>query len=140
MLDISAISAGLSSMKVAMDIAKGLKDSTTAINDATVNFKIAELLEAMSEVKMHLVEAKDENIELKEKIKELEKALNQKGEVIFRDGYYYLSAPQSGKPEGPFCSHCYSSNNELTLLTEVTGMLRNMGKYKCPSCEQRFGK
>jgi hypothetical protein len=138
MLDISAISAGLSSMKVAIDIAKGLKDSTTAIKDATANFKIAELLVAMSEVKMHLIDAKDENIELKEKIKELEGALNQKDEVIFRDGYYYLSAPQSGKPEGPFCSNCYSSKNVLTLLTEVTGTFRRFGKYKCPSCGERF--
>jgi hypothetical protein len=67
MLDISAISAGLNSMKVAIDIAKGLKDPNTAIKDATANFKIAELLAAMSEVQTHLIEAKDENIELKEK-------------------------------------------------------------------------
>lgn len=140
MPDFGAISAGISSIKVAIEIAKELKGATSAIKDAEVKLKIAELLEAMSEVKIQLVEAQDENLELKKAIKQLEAALARQDEVIFRDGYYYLAEPQEGKPEGPFCSNCYSSNNRLTLLTEVTGTFRRFGKYHCPACEQRFGK
>lgn len=140
MPDYGAIAAGISSIKVAIDIAKDLKGATSALKDAEVKLKIAELLEAMSEVRIQLVEAQDENLELKRTIKDLEAALASQDEVIFRDGYYYLAIAQEGKPEGPFCSNCYSSNNKLTLLTEVTGTFRTFGKYKCPACEQRFGQ
>lgn len=140
MPDFGAISAGISSIKVAIDIAKDLKGATSAIKDAEVKLKIAELLEAMSEVKVQLVEAQDENLELKRTIKDLELALARQDEVVFRDGYYYLAEAQEGKPEGPFCSNCYSSSNRLSLLTEVTGTFRSFGKYKCPACEQRFGQ
>lgn len=140
MPDFGAISAGISSIKVAIDIAKDLKGATSAIKDAEVKLKIAELLEAMSEVKVQLVEAQDENLELKRTIKDLELALARQDEVVFRDGYYYLAEAQEGKPEGPFCSNCYSSSNRLSLLTEVTGTFRSFGKDKCPACEQRFGQ
>lgn len=140
MADFGAISAGISSIKVAIDIAKDLKGATSAIKDAEVKLKIAELLEAMSEVKVQLVEAQDENLELKRTIKDLESALARQDEVVFRDGHYYLAEAQEGKPQGPFCSNCYSSNNRLSLLTEVTGTFRSFGKYKCPACEQRFGQ
>ncbi|MBB1404806.1 hypothetical protein H5079_04170 [Pseudoalteromonas sp. SG44-5] len=140
MPDIGAISAGISSIKVAIDIAKELKGATSAIKDAEVKLKIAELLLAMADVKIQLVEAQDENLELKQTIKELESALSKQDEVVFRDGYYYLSEPQDGKPDGPFCSNCYTTKNLVSLLTEVTGTFRRFGKYECPSCEQRFGK
>jgi len=140
MPDIGAISAGISSIKIAIDIAKELKGATSAIKDAEVKLKIAELLVAMAEVKIQLVDAQDENLELKQTIKELEAALARQDEVVFRDGYYYLAEAQEGKPEGPFCSNCYSSTNRLSLLTEVTGTFRRFGKYECPACEQQFGK
>lgn len=117
-----------------------MKGATSAIKDAEVKLKIAELLEAMAEVKVQLVDAQDENLELKQTIKELQAALARQDEVVFRDGYYYLTEAQEGKPEGPFCSNCYSSENKLSLLTVVTGELSSFGRYKCPSCNQRFGQ
>jgi hypothetical protein len=140
MPDIGAISAGISSIKVAIDIAKELKGVTSAIKDAEVKLKIAELLEAMSEVKIRLVEAQDENLELKETIKGLESALKRQDEVVFRDGYYYLAEPQEGKPDGPFCSNCFTTKQLLCLLGEVTGRELKFGKYHCPSCDKRFEK
>lgn len=140
MPDVGAISAGLSSIKIALNIAKELKGATSAIKDAEVKLKIAELLEAMAEVKVQLVEAQDENLNLKQKIKELEVALARQDEVVFRDGYYFIAEPQEDKPEGPFCPNCYSSGNALSLLTEVTGTFRRFGKYECPACDKKFGK
>lgn len=140
MPDISSISAGISSLKVALDIAKELKGAASAIKDAEFKLKIAELIEAMAEVKLKLVETQDENSALKQKIKDLESQLVIQDEVVFRDGYYYLAEPQDGKPEGPFCSNCFSKFKQLSLLTEVTGHFSVFGKYECPSCDQRFGK
>jgi hypothetical protein len=140
MPDIGAITAGISSIKLAIDIAKELKGATSAIKDAEVKLKIAELLEAMVEVKIQLVDAQDENLELKQIIKKLEESLASQDEVVFRDGYYYSADVQEGKPEGPFCPNCFSSKKQLFLLTEVVGIARRQGKYLCPECEQRLGK
>ena len=140
MPDMSAISAGISSVKLAIDILKELKIATNSLKDAEIKLKIAELLEAITEVKLKLVEAQDENIELRETIKKLEHSLSEKEKVIFRDGYYFLAEPQEGKPEGPFCTNCYTTKNMLSLLTEVKGPFRRFGKYECPSCEKHFGQ
>jgi hypothetical protein len=140
MPDISSIAAGISSVKLAMDLAKGIKDASTALADAEVKFKVAELMTTIADVKIHLIDAQDENNDLKLKIKALETLLKQKDDVTFRDGYYYLANPKEGKPDGPFCSNCYSIKDTLSLLTEVTGTFRRFGKYTCPSCDQRFGQ
>lgn len=140
MPDIGAISAGISSIKTAIFIAKELKGVASSYKDAEIKLKIAELLEAMSEAKMQLVDAQDENLELKQKIRELEEALSKQDEVVFRDGYYFMAEPQEGKPEGPFCPNCYSNDRRLSVLSEVTNDFRVFGKYHCPACNQRFGK
>lgn len=140
MPDVSAISAGISSVRVAIDIAKEIKGVASSYKDAEIKLKIADLLEAISEVKIRLVEAKDENLDLRQKIKDLEDALSKQDEVIFRDGYYFLAVPQEGKPEGPFCTNCFSKYKSLSLLSEVTNDFRVFGKYHCPSCDKRFDK
>ncbi|MFT5726724.1 MAG: hypothetical protein ACI8PB_000846 [Desulforhopalus sp.] len=67
-------------------------------------------------------------MDLKDKIRDLEKTLNQKDEVTFRDGHYYLANPVDGKPEGPFCSKCHSDEDKLILLEELTGSFKTFGK------------
>ncbi len=140
MPDITAISAGINSIKLAMDITKGIKDASVSLKDAEIKFQIAELMTVISDVKINLLEAKDENLELKKVIKDLQKKLRQIDEVEYRDGYYYLKKPQTGKAEGPFCTNCFSEKDTLSLLSEVHGHFRTFGKYRCPSCDQRFGK
>ena len=138
MPDITAIAAGINSLKLAMDITRGLKDATITLKDAEVKYKIAELMTAIADAKVNLIDAQDENSRLQEKIKSLEIKLKQQDEVTYKDGYYYLSEPQEGKPKGPFCSNCYTQEKQLSLLTEVTNHFRRFGRYKCPSCKQKF--
>jgi hypothetical protein len=134
MADIGAIAAGLSSIKIALDITKEFRNIDTSFKDAEMKLKLAELIEALSDTKFALSDVRDENLELKEKVRLLEAKLNQKDEVLFRDGHYYLASPTSGKPEGPFCSKCYSDEDKLILLDEFTPEFRVFGKYNCPKC------
>jgi hypothetical protein len=48
-IDIGSISAGISPIKVAIEIAKELKNVTSSLDEAEVKLNIAQLLEAMSE-------------------------------------------------------------------------------------------
>ena len=140
MVDVGVIASGLSSLKLALDITKEFRNIDTSFKDAEVKLKLTELLEALSDAKFALHDARDENLELKEKVKLLELQLSRKDEVVFKNDHYYLKTPIDGKPEGPFCSNCFSKNNELSLLTEVLNRPRSFGKYKCPSCRQAFDK
>jgi len=135
MPDLGAISVGLHSIKTALDITKELRSIDSSLKDAEVKLKLAELVEALSEAKIQLSEAREENLELKSIIKELENKINQKGDVVFRDGHYYLSIPQEGKPEGPFCSKCYSDENKLILLDKLPPTFKAIGSYTCPKCK-----
>jgi len=140
MADREVVEAGLSSIKVALDITKEFLNIDISFKDAEVKLKLAKLIDTLSDAKFALSAVRDENLELKEKIKSLEAQLNQKEVVLFRDGHYYLAEPAEGKAEGPFCSNCFNTKKSLSLLTEIIDRNRAFGKYKCPSCEQRFEK
>ncbi len=138
MTDLGAISIGIQSIKTALDITKELKGIDASLKDAEVKLKFAELMEALSEAKIQLIEVRDENHALKERIKLLEKKLNQKGEVEYRDGYYYMKESKAGEPDGPFCSKCYNDEEKLILLNKLKGSFTSLGKYNCPKCEGVF--
>lgn len=139
MSDIIAITAGIQSIKLAIDIAKDLRSVTTSYKDAEIKLKIADLFEALAEAKMQLVDTQEENFNLKKKIKELEKSLSKRDEVIFKDGYYYAKIPEEGKPTGPFCPNCYTKYNRLSILTKQSGEFLVFGEYLCPGCDKNFG-
>jgi|SaaInl8_200m_RNA_FD_contig_81_67555_length_1211_multi_2_in_0_out_0_1 hypothetical protein len=135
MIDVSVISAGLSSVKTAIDIAKELKNADSLLKDAETKLKIADLLEALSELKVLLYETRDENQALKDSLKEIQAKLDIQGEVEFRDGHYYLKQPKEGQAPGHFCPKCYHDDNKLIPVSELSRHFRRIGKYKCPKCE-----
>ncbi|XCN72394.1 MAG: hypothetical protein Q3M24_19180 [Candidatus Electrothrix aestuarii] len=136
MPDISAINAGLTSIKLAIDITKELKDVSSLLKDAEAKLKLADLIEALSEVKIKLYEARDENHELKEAINGLQHKLDIKGDVTFKDGHYFLKNPADDECPGPFCTYCYSNQKKLILVLDLTAPLKHthQAKYKCPEC------
>lgn len=135
MADIGAISVGLQSIKTALDITKELRNIDSSLKDAEVKLKLAELIETLSEAKIQLSGVREENLDLKNVIKELEGKIKQKDDIEFRGGHYYLSEPQEGKPEGPFCSKCYSDENKLIFLDKLSSTFKAVGKYMCPKCK-----
>lgn len=134
MPDISSIGVGLQSIKTALDITKELRDIDSSLKDAEVKLKLAELMEALSEAKIQLSEARNENRDLKDTISDLEKQLQQRQEVVFRDGHYFLANPQEGENPGPFCAKCHVDENKLIPLGEMPVDMQDFGKYRCPKC------
>ncbi len=138
MTDIGTIADSIQSVKTAINIAKSLKNIDASLQDAEVKIKIAELLEALSEANIQLSEVKAEHLELKAQIHDLEKKISLEGEVVFRDGHYYLDEPKPGKPDGPFCSKCYHDESLLIPLTKQKPPFDRYGEYSCPKCRMSF--
>lgn len=118
----------LTSLKVAWEVAKGLKIATEALDDANIKFQIANLISA-------LADAKIEASENTEKISKLEKIINRRKSFIFRDGRYYLNEDGS-EEEGPFCPCCYDSKSkEVHLHGYGSGATT---EWFCKVCKQDF--
>lgn len=129
------IVGGLAAFKTAFDIAKELKNATSAYNDAEMRLKISDLYTALSDARIELADAQIEMHDLKQKIAELENKLNASDDLIFKDDVYWRAIPIEGKPNGPFCPSCYeNSNKKLSSMSKVTGHFSAFGKYKCNTC------
>lgn len=139
MPDIASISAGLQAVKLAIDIAKDLRSTESAFKDAEAKLKLVDLMEALAEARVQLLDAQEENLALQKEIHELQSKLNEKDEVVFRNGLYYYADPKPGKPEGPFCPHCYQTKDKLLLLKKAEPAFQVFGEYVCSSCKEHFG-
>ncbi|NGZ17118.1 hypothetical protein G6Z94_07105 [Vibrio aestuarianus] len=134
MVDIAGISAGISSIKVALDITKELRGIDSSLKDAEVKLKLAELIEALSDAKVLMSEIREENQDLRLQVKELERQLNQTDEVVFENGHYFLKHPNDGQAKGPFCAKCYADSGKLIPESELPSTFHDLGRYKCPKC------
>lgn len=129
------IVTGLTALKTAFDIAKELKNATSAYNDAEMKLKFSDLYRALSEAKIELADAQIEMYELKRNIEELQAKLNASDDLVFRDAVYWRSTKVEGKPNGPFCPKCYEgSEKKMSSMSPVTGHFSFAGKFKCNTC------
>jgi len=131
------IVTGLSALNAAFDIAKELKNASSAYNDAEIRLKISELYSALSEARIELADAQTEIHGLNEKIKDLEGKLNSSDEMIYKDGAYYRAVPLENKPNGPFCPACYEGPGKKTSsMSPVARQFSFAGKFKCNTCDK----
>ena len=137
MTEIAAISAFISSIKNATDIARVIKDAGVSLEKAEVKFKVAELIESLAEAKIQASEVKELLQEKDQKIAELEKAFSLKSK-LFRDGDAYYETIEDGRPVGaPYCSYCWEANHRAIHLTQIMGSL---GDWYCPACKNTYNR
>lgn len=58
----------------------------------------------------------EENFGLREKVQNLEESLRVKGQLNFDGSSYWLD--DENKADGPFCQHCYDTNEKLVRLQD----------------------
>ncbi|WGO84946.1 hypothetical protein [Arsenophonus apicola] len=139
MADIASITAGLNAVKLAFDIAKNLKDATSAFNEAEFRLKLSELYLNLSDARMNLAEAQQEINSLQAEVMSLKTQLNTVDELVFRDGFYYRVTPVEGKPNGPFCPKCYENTpKKLSSVMAATGIHSHFGSKYCHACQSHF--
>lgn len=131
MPDITTISAAVTTLKHAVDIAKLIKASDTSLEAAEVKLKMAELITALADLKMQLAEIQQITLDKDAEIKVLNESLAIKGETVFERPFYYLV--KDDKKDGPFCATCKDVDDKFVRLqTEQNDY------WICLSCKRGF--
>lgn len=130
---LSDISAILTSVKTATDIAKLLKESDVSLEKAETKLKLADLIGALADVKMQLADVRESLAAKDEEIKKLLNELKQKGNLTYEQPYYWLET-ENGK-DGPFCPSCQDDQQKLARLIESKG---TQGYWTCCVCGKNF--
>lgn len=131
------ISTGISSLQLAIDLAKGIKASKSLMDNAEVNMRLVELMGTLVDAKEENLEYKGKVIDLEQKVKELEEQLKLKDTLIYEAPFYWKEL-ENGQRDGEFCQRCYDSEGKLSRLTN--NPLLNKGTHHCAVCDTWYGK
>jgi len=130
MPDIASISAIISSIKAATDIAKLLRETDLSLEKAELRLKLADLIGALADAKIEAA-AVQETLNLKDsEIRELKQTLNRQKNVKYEDPAYW--AVEDGKRDGPFCQRCYDDGRKLIRLQVDAGI------FQCKACDTTY--
>jgi hypothetical protein len=130
-MDLTTITAGLSSIKSAMDIAKALKDTDLSLEKAETKLQLAELVSTLADAKIQIVEIKEALIDSDREKKALLDKLNLKENLVYEKPYYWKKDGEN--KEGPFCQLCYDKDSKLIRLQDFGN-----GEWECKSCKTYF--
>lgn len=131
MADISVIASAMSSIKVAADIAKLIRESSVTLEQAEIKLKLAELMSALADAKMEIANVQDELLGKDRRISELEEALNVQGRLIWESPYYWLD--NDGTKDGPYCQQCMDNSRKLIRLQSL-----ERGFWICATCKNNY--
>lgn len=135
MPDIALISAALSSLKTATDIAKFLRESDLSLEKAELKLKLADLIVALADTKIQLVEVQDTLAAKDKHIAELEEAFEYKDKLVRRYDAYY-TADANGNPVGiPFCLRCWEVEHRRRQLVHAS---KDRHRRLCTACGHEY--
>jgi hypothetical protein len=135
MVGPSEFAALATSLKVALDLARGTKAAIDALDDAEIKFKMAELYSALADAKIALADAGESVAAKDREIERLQHAFRRKEEAVEHNGMPYKRGAD-GKPQGyPFCPRCLEIEGVLmrALPTMKPGRL-----VECPECKTDY--
>lgn len=112
MADLVTVTAVLSNIKTAMDIAKALKDADLSVERAEMKFKIAEMMAALADAKIEVVEIQQLLAEKDRALSELEDAFQSKASLVKQRDAYYETDGEGQAIGEPLCAHCWQVNHK----------------------------
>lgn len=145
MVDITAIGGALSSLKMAYEITKAMKD----LDDATkVQGIVFELQRVILEAQGSAIEARETHSMQVDRIRELEKEVadfkawnaekqNYDLKSIEGGAFAYMLKPdmRGSEPAHWLCQHCYENGKKMLLQAQGRTPDKQQTIYKCPSCK-----
>ena len=130
-MDLTSISAALSSLKTATEIAKLIKDSDVTLEKAESKLKLAELISSLADAKIEITEIQQVLLEKDKEVRALNTQLEMRAKLSWDKPYYWLI--DESRKDGPFCQHCYDKNHELIRLQGNC-----VGSWECKACKNRY--
>ena len=123
--------AALTSIKLALDITKGFRDSVGKLEKAEINLRLTQLTQAILDAKEETLEIRDVLSCKDEEIKELKAALKIKANLQYEAPYYWLMDGES--KDGPYCQSCQDKEQMLVRLQN-----HGKGDWRCKVCNNMF--
>lgn len=129
---LSAISAALSSIKGATEIAKIVRDSISNLEQAELKLRLAELTSLLADAKIDLANIQDVLNEKDRNIKELRGLIDLiNDEISWVMPFYYRV--RNGAKDGPYCQRCWDVDKILVRVQCVAP-----DYFRCPQCKTEF--
>lgn len=132
-MEIAAITAALSGIKNASDIAKLIKSSGASLEAAEIKLKLAELIEALADAKIEIASFREVISEKEAEIRRLQAQIDKKGQTIWEAPYYFV-LNENDEKDGPYCQRCYDSNKKLIRLQSPG----KNGYWQCNECKSDY--
>lgn len=107
MADPVTITTILGNLKVAIDIAKAIRESDVSIERAELKLRLAEMIGALADAKLEVIEVQELLAEKDKQLSELEQAFQSKDALVKHYDAYYEVGPSGGAVGEPFCAHCW---------------------------------
>ncbi len=145
-MDIATITAGLSSIKTAIDIGREVQNASSSLEEAQLKLKLADLMTNLAEAKLQFIDAQDQIISLKRQVEELEHKKSLAGHVT-REGNLLLPKSTEIEPygKGPWCTSCFETKDKLITLhhkfssgVAIGSFSASSYKWECPACKNSF--
>lgn len=114
MPDLAAIGTILTSLKTAMDIAKGLREADLSLEKAEFKFKLAEMITALADARAETASVQEELLNKDRRIRELQESLDVQKSMKYAAPFYWLEDGE--RRDGPFCQQCFDSQRKLIRL------------------------
>jgi hypothetical protein len=131
MADLASISAMLSSIKAATDIAKAIRDSSITLEQVEYKLQLAELLDKLVDTKIQIASIQEIIREKDDRIRKLEKEAEMRGKMIYEAPYYWLDT--GSRKDGPYCQQCYDSVKKLLRLQKYDN-----NHWRCMTCDNSY--
>ncbi|HEU4700685.1 MAG TPA: hypothetical protein VFS40_15985 [Gemmatimonadales bacterium] len=135
MPDIATISAALTSLKTATEIAKALRDLPTTLENAELKLRVADLTGALADLKLQLTEVREDIAARETRIAELEVAFERREDLV-RHGDAYYRKGEGGEAVGDaFCLRCWEVEHRQRPLVDH---FADRSVRFCPACKAQY--
>ncbi|HWN08256.1 MAG TPA: hypothetical protein VNO50_03135 [Pyrinomonadaceae bacterium] len=130
-MDIASISAALTSIKTASDIAKLIRESDSSLERAETKLQLAELTSALADAKLEVNDIQQLLTDKDVLIRSLQEQLALRERLQWEAPYYWVVNDSS--KEGPFCQHCVDADSKQVRLQG-----NGSGFWTCTVCKNTY--
>lgn len=130
MVDMSMVSAALTSIKTAADVAKLIKDGEKQLDQAEFRLKLADLIGNLADARIEIASITELLAAKDTEIRRLQAQLELKDNLIWEEPFYWKIT--DGQRDGPFCQQCFDASNKLIRCVNKG---YQQGVWHCHTCK-----
>jgi len=134
MPDIASITAAITGIRHATEIAKLIREAGPTLADAEHKLKLAELIDSLADAKLAIAELKDDVEKRDAELKRLRDALTTKAKLTHNGVFYFTEGDST-----PFCPRCWEMDSRaIHVGPEAWDSKLAYYLRVCPQCKSGY--